>query len=142
MAKLHHHAKHTFKGAKDIFIKIFKVIIISVVLLTINRFTDYFFGRQLISHLIILGIILGFTLYSTIHKFSKATFFYFIGWIVGLYFLSRIPFLESYLETLDLALLIGVPLIFFIVRFIIFLYRTDEPKSVDNLSELKNYNFK
>jgi len=124
--KLYHHAHHTWHGISAFVLKILKSLLLLGVLLLINGFTEYFLGGEVISYLAILLITVLFSMYAVISHFTKANFFYLVGWIVGIFLLyeAELPFLEF--DAIHLSIYIGVPSIMFIVRFIVYLYSDRE----------------
>ncbi len=124
--KLYHHAKHTFSGTKAFILKIVKSLLLLGALLFINAFTEYFLGKEVISYLAIILITVIFSMYAVISHFTKANFFYLVGWIVGIMLLyeAEISFIE--LDAIHLSIYIGVPSIMFLVRFIMYLYSDRE----------------
>ncbi len=124
--RLYHHAHHTWHGTTAFIIKIILNFILLTILLFINQIAEHFLGKAIISYLIITIIIVLFTIYTVISHFTKANFFYLVGWIVGLIILykAELPFIE--LDTIHMSLYIGIPTIMFIVRFIVYLYSDRE----------------
>ena len=124
--KLYHNAKHTVSGAFAFIYKVIKGLLLSGLLIGINKITEYFLGTQVFSYLATIIIIVIFTIYSVISHFTNANFLYLIGWIGGLLLLyeAEIPFLEF--DVIHLSLYIGIPTIMFAVRFIMYLYSDRE----------------
>jgi len=124
--KLYHHAKHTFSGTKAFILKIVKSLLLLGALLFINAFTEYFFGGAVISYLAIIVITVLFSIYAVISHFTKANFFYLVGWIVGILLIHEAHLEFIHLDTIHLAIYIGIPSLMFLVRFIMYLYSDRE----------------
>jgi len=124
--KLYHHAHNTWHGISAFIIKILTGLLLSSLFLVINRVTEYFFGKEAISYLAIILITVIFSIYMVIRHFTRANFFYLIGWIVGLLALYRLELSFLEFDVIHLSIYIGIPTIMFVVRFIMYLYSDRE----------------
>lgn len=83
-------------GTKDILIKALKGLIISFFLIILSRFLDIVFGFSWLNNdRILIIIILSLSLYHSFIKYKKFTYFYIIGWVIGIYLMVFLNFIDS-----------------------------------------------
>lgn len=106
-------------GTTDIFLKALKGLLISFSFLIISRFLDLVFGFfWLTEQNIFIFLILGLSLYSSFIKYRKFTYFYIIGWGVGIFLMVSFNFIDS-----SKALIyISIPIIILTFRKLILHY--------------------
>ncbi len=83
-------------GITDIFIKALKGLVLSFLLFFISRFLDIVFGfSYLTNERIIIILLLSFSFYHSFLSYKKFNAFYIAGWVVGIYTMVFLNFIDS-----------------------------------------------
>jgi len=93
-------------------------IIFSVLLLVLNNLVDFFWGSTLVQIYMTVTSSLVLAIYSAVHKWTKKSVFYLMGWVIGLYVIFRLNLFSSFSSN-QLLLWVIIPIVIHIVRFII-----------------------
>ena len=109
-------SKTTVFGVVDFIKRLVKGFIIAFVFLIISNFIDIAFGYawRETTYIIIIIILTGYSVFHIVRKFTHASLFYLMGWIVGIYFFGKLGAIPN-----DKGILyVIVPLIVYLFRLI------------------------
>ncbi len=93
-------------------------IMFSFLLIIINNLVDFFWGSTIVQIYMTVTSSFIVAIYSAIHKWTKKSVFYLMGWVIGLYVIYRLNLFSSFSSN-QLLLWIIIPIAIHIFRFII-----------------------
>lgn len=120
-------SKTTVFGVIDFIKRLVKGFIIAFVFLIISNFIDIAFGYawRETTYIIILIILTGYSVFHMVKKFTHASLFYLMGWIVGIYVFGKLGVIPNNKG----MLYVMVPLIVYLFRLICSFF---QKKSIQN----------
>ena len=103
-------------GVVDFIYRTIYGLLLSTGLVILNNVIDFFWGSQIIQIYITITSSIILSIYFIFHKFSKVSFVYLLGWIIGLFILYKIDLSFFSLSMQQLVLWVVLPVIILIVR--------------------------
>jgi len=106
-------------GIVDFIYNLFYGLFLSTILVILNNLFDFFWGSQVVEIYITITSSIILSLYFTFHKFSKVSFIYLLGWIIGLFIIYKLDLSFFSLNIKQLVLWVILPLVILIIRYFI-----------------------
>ncbi len=94
-------------------------LFLSTLLIIINNVIDFFWGSQIVDiYFTVISTII-VSLYFVFHRFSRVSFMYLLGWIIGMFVLYALDLSFFNINLQKIIFWVILPTIIIIIRFII-----------------------